>query len=258
MNKFDVSAFVKTTKRALIKHSPGILTGIGIAGMISTTIFAVRATPKALKLIDQKMEEDNVDELTPVETIKVAWKCYIPAVITGVTSTACLIGASSVNAKRNAALATAYTLSETALKEYKDKVIETIGEKKEKIIREKIDQDHLDQKPLSKSNVIFTDKGNTLCFDYHSGRYFKSDIDHIKRARNELNRRLVGNGYVSLNDFYDELDLEHTKMGYELGWDLDDGNVEIEFSAQLANDETPCIVINYEVAPHHNFDRFAY
>lgn len=258
MNKFDVPKFVKTTKGALIKNGPGLLTGLGITGMVSTIVFAVRATPKALRRIDQEKDYLEVDELTPLETVKVTWKYYIPAAITFTTSAACLIGASSVSAKRNAALATAYTLSETALKEYKAKVVETIGEKKEKIIREKIDKDHLDQKPLNTSNVIFTDKGNTLCFDYHSGRYFKSDIDHIKRARNELNRRLVGNGYVSLNDFYDELDLEHTKMGYELGWDLDDGNVEIEFSAQLANDETPCIVINYEVAPHHNFDRFAY
>lgn len=258
MNKLDVSKFVKNTKGALIKNGPGLLTGLGIAGMLSTIAFAVKATPKALKRIDQEKDQLEVDVLTPLETVKVTWKYYIPAAITFTTSAACLIGASSVNARRNAALATAYTLSETALKEYKAKVIETIGEKKEKIIREKIDKDHIDRKPVTKSNVIFTEKGNTLCFDYHSGRYFKSDIDHIKRAVNELNRRLVGNGYVSLNDFYDELDLEHTKMGYDLGWDLDDGNVEIDFSAQIANDDTPCIVINYEVAPHHNFDRFAF
>lgn len=256
MNKFDVPKFVKTTKGALIKNGPSLLTGLGITGMVSTIVFAVRATPKALRRIDQEKDYLEVDELTPLETVKVTWKYYIPAAITFTTSAACLIGASSVSAKRNAALATAYTLSETALKEYKAKVIETIGEKKEKIIREKIDKDHIDQRPVSKSNVIFTEKGNTLCFDYHSGQYFKSDIDHIKRAVNELNRRLVGNGYVALNDFYDELDLPHTKMGYELGWDLDDGMVEIDFSAQIA-EETPCIVINYEVAPHHNFDRFA-
>lgn len=258
MNKPNFANLLKNTRTVLVKHSPEILTGMGIAGMVMTTIFAVKATPKALKLIDDKKKEEHTDKLTPVETVKAAWTPYIPAAITGVTSIACIIGASSVNLRRNAALATAYTLSETALKEYKDKVIETIGEKKEKDIRDKIHKDHLDQKPITGSNVIFTDKGNTLCFDYHSGRYFKSDIDHIKRAVNELNRRLVGNGYVSLNDFYDELDLEHTKMGYDLGWELDDGNVEIEFSAQIANDETPCIVINYEVAPHHNFDRFAF
>lgn len=258
MNKPNFANLLKSTRTVLVKHSPEILTGMGIAGMVMTTVLAIKATPKALKLIEDKKKEEHTDKLTPVETVKVAWKPYIPMVITGVSSIACIVGASSVNMRRNAAIATAYTLSETALKEYKAKVVETIGEKQEKVIREKISKDHIDQKPVTKSNVIFTDKGNTLCFDYHSGRYFKSDIDHIKRAVNELNRRLVGNGYVSLNDFYDELDLEHTKMGYDLGWELDDGNVEIEFSSQIANDDTPCIVINYEVAPHHNFDKFAY
>jgi hypothetical protein len=258
MNKPNIANLLKSTRTVLVKHSPEILTGMGIAGMVMTTVLAIKATPKALKLIEDKKKEEHTDKLTPVETVKAAWKPYIPVAITGVTSIACIVGASSVNTRRNAALATAYTLSETALKEYKDKVIETIGEKHEKEIREKINKDHIDQKPVTKSNVIFTDKGNTLCFDYHSGRYFRSDIDHIKRAVNELNRRLVGNGYVSLNDFYDELDLEHTKMGYDLGWEIDDGNVEIDFSAQIANDDTPCIVINYEVAPHHNFDKFAF
>ena len=81
------------------------------------------------------------------------------------------------------------------------------------------------------SNII-TDKGNTLCFDSLSGRYFKSDIDKIKRAVNNLNRELTYDMYVSLNDFYDELDLDHTKIGDELGWNLDDGLIDVYFGSQ--------------------------
>ena len=130
MNKLNLSKIVKGVQVGLTKHSSEILTGIGIAGMITTTILAVKATPKALGLIEESKKEWGVDELSPIDTIKVAWKPYIPAMATGVASVACLIGASSVNMKRNAALATAYKLSETAFSEYKEKVVETNPEMK--------------------------------------------------------------------------------------------------------------------------------
>ncbi len=116
----NISQIFKSIKDGAVKHSPEILTGIGIAGMISTTILAVKATPKALRLIEEA-EEYEIYELTKIEKIKVAWKPYVPAFITGTASIACLIGANSVNARRNAALATAYQLSATALSEYKEK-----------------------------------------------------------------------------------------------------------------------------------------
>lgn len=257
MSKPGVSHLLKNAQMAISKHSPEILTGIGIAGMITTTVLAVGMTPKALRRIEEKKKEEGKDKLTVAETVKTTWKYYIPAAVTGATSIACVIGASKVHTKRNAALATAYKLSETALTEYREKVIETLGEKKEKLVREKIDKDHLEQKPVSKSQVIITNKGNTLCFDYHSGRYFHSDIDTIKKAVNELNRRMVLDMYVSLNDFYDELELEHTSMGDELGWNFDDGLVEIDFSSHLADDGTPCVVMSYRVAPHRNYYNFA-
>ena len=122
MNKLNLSNISKGIRTAVTKHSPEILTGIGITGMITTTIMAVRATPKALILI-----EERGNSLTPIETVKAAWTCYIPAAITGCLSIVCLIGASSVNVRRNAALAAAYTLSESALKEYQEKVVEHIG-----------------------------------------------------------------------------------------------------------------------------------
>ena len=137
MSKFNSTKFISSIKSTIVSHSPEILTGIGIAGMIATSIMAIKATPKAIKLIEEK-EKEVGDKLTPIETIKATWKCYIPATVTCVTSTACLIGASSVNARRNAALATAYSLSKTALSEYKDAVVETIGEKKEKVVRENV------------------------------------------------------------------------------------------------------------------------
>ena len=257
--KLNVSKLCKNVKVMVSKRSPEILTGLGIAGMITTTVLAVKATPKALDLIaraeDEKFDNGHGDKLTVSEKMKVAWKPYIPAAITGIASISCIIGASSVHAKRNAAIAAAYNLSQTALTEYKEKVVETIGEKKEQAIKDKIAKDKIKKDPVSKSEVIVTGKGNTLCYDAFNSRYFYSDIDQIKRAINELNRIMLNQMYVSLNDFYDELNLKHSGNGDELGWKLDDGFIEVDFSSQLSDDGRPCLVIEYMVAPRYDYSK---
>ena len=258
MRKPNLANFMANTREFINKRSPEILTGIGIAGMITTTALAVRATPKALELIEEKKDEDAVDELSSLEVVKTAWKPYIPAAVTGIVSVACLIGASSANAKRNAALATAYKLSETALSEYREKVVETIGEKKEKTVRDKVAEERVKNNPVSKSEVIVTNNGTTLCFDPISARYFKSSIDKIKRAENELNKQMLHDisGYVSLNDFYDELGLDHTTIGDDLGWNVNK-LIDISFSSQLNDNGEPSVVLDYLVAPKSNFYKFS-
>lgn len=255
MGKFN--QMIKGAELFLRKRSPEILTGVGIAGMIGTTILAVKATPKALRLIEEKKAELDCDKLTPVETVKATWKCYIPAAVTGLTSVGCLVGASSVNARRNAALATAYSLSQTALTEYKEKVVETIGEKKEQVIRDNIAKDKIERDPVKSSEVIVTDKGTTLCYDGVFGRYFRSNKDTLDRAVNAMNRRMVsGDMYVSLNEFYMEIGLPPVDIGEQLGWNIDDGTIELDYSSQLAEDGTPCLVIEYNVAPRYGFSQY--
>ena len=183
MDKSNVTKFFNNAKAVLSKHSPEILTGIGVAGMITTTVLAVKATPKAMWLIEEEKYRLEKEDLTVIETVKTAWKPYIPAVITGASSIACVIGASSVSARRNAALATAYQMSRTALTEYKSKVIETIGEKKERVVRDKIAQDKVENNPVSKSEVYITEKGETLFLDPLSQRYFKSDIEKVRKIQ---------------------------------------------------------------------------
>lgn len=256
MDKSNITNIIKGIKASISRHSPEILTGIGIAGMVTTIILAVKATPKAIKLIEAEKQAKHVDALSPVDTVKTVWKCYIPAAMTGVSSIACLIGSNAINAKRNAALTTVYTLSEMARNEYKEKVIETIGEKKERTIKEKVDAERIKKDPVNKKEVIITEKGTTLCYDHVFGRYFKSDIDIINRAMNKINREIVINMYASLNDFYAELGLSPVEMGYDLGWNIDDGTIEIEPSSQLADDGTPCLVIDYSVSPKYNYSRF--
>lgn len=245
---------INNIKASLVKHTPEILTGVGIAGMVTTTVLAVKATPKAALILENAREEKQ-EPLTKTEVIKHAWKCYIPAAITGATSIACLVGASSVSMRRNAALATAYNISKVALKEYKEKVVETIGEKKEQTVIDAIAQDKLEKDPIRNREVIITDKGAALCYDSLSGRYFKSDRDHIMRAINKLNRRIVTDMYVSLNEFYWELGLDSIELGNDLGWNIDDGQIDIDFSSKLAEDDTPCLVMLYSVAPRYDYTR---
>lgn len=259
MNTQNVTRLLKIAKSKVSKHSPEILTGIGIAGMITTTVFAVKATPKALKKIEERKEELNLENegLKPAEIVKTCWKCYAPAVATGAFSIACLVGANSVNARRNAALATAYKISETALSEYREKVVETIGEKKEQAVRDAVAKDKVEKNPVSKTEVIITEKGNTLCYDAHSDRYFKSDIDKIRRAVNNLNYRMTSGMemYISLNEFYDEIGLSHTQIGDDLGWVVNDGLIDISFSSQIADNDTPCIVIEHLKPPVYNYNK---
>ena len=257
MSKEGLKRTIKSAGRVLTKYSPGILTGIGITGMIGATFMAVKATPKALYLIEAKKEESEVEELTPVETIKTCWKCYIPATLTTVVSAACLIGASTVSAKRNAALATAYSISEAALREYQEKVVEVIGEKKEKAVRDAVAKDQIERDPVTKSEVVIIDSNsNTLCYEPLSGRYFKSTIDKIKKAEIKLDRQMIQEMYVSLNDFYWEIGLDGTDLGDKMGWNLSKGYMDLSFSSQLADDGTPCAVIVYGIPPVYDYQRY--
>ncbi len=256
MSKGSVKDFIKHAEIWTTKHSPEILTGLGITGMFSMTVMAVKATPKAMRLIEEKKREEQVDALSVGETIKVAWKPYIPVALTGIFSTACLIGANSVNSRRNAALAAAYKLSETAISEYKSKVVETIGEKKEKAIRDKVAEDRVKSDPVTKKEVFITNKGKTLCYDYQSGRYFESDIDEVKKVENKLNKRMLNEMYVSLNDFYEELGLEPSDIGSKMGWNIDMGMIEMDFSSQLSDDGRPCLVIDFNIPPKYGYSKF--
>lgn len=256
MKKIDLAGVFRGAHGVIQKYSPEILTGIGIAGMITTTVLAVKATPKALMLIEEKKLDTNTDKLHPVDIVKTTWPCYIPPVVTGVMSIGCLIGASSVNIRRNAAIATAYALSETTLKEYRDKVVETIGEKKEIEVRDAIAKDKVDRHPVNPNEVIVTNAGDSLCFEPLSGRYFRSNVDKVKRAQNELNNMLLKNIHASLNDFYYEIGLDDTKTGDMLGWDIQvSGMTDIRFSTQMANNE-PCLVIDFIVPPVYDYQKY--
>lgn len=259
MGKSNLNQVAKTVKAAVVKHSPAILTGIGITGMITTAVLAVKATPKALDIIEdikERHSEDTEKKVIAKEFITKVTPLYAPAVVTGVASAACLIGANSIHSKRNAVLAAAYTISDTAYREYREKVVETMGEKKDKMVRDEIAKDKLKNDPVQNSEVVVTKHGTSLCYDGMFGRYFVSDRETIRRAITRMNRNIVTDMYVSLNEFYDELDIPPVKIGDYLGWNIDDGEIDIDFSSDVAEDGRPCLVMTYTVAPKDNFSSF--
>lgn len=269
MGKFKMPSFVQGVLKFATEHSPEILTGMGIAGMATTAVLVGTATPKAMRLIDEELENREIDrkngvdekfaptEISKSDALKLCWKCYIPAAITFVASTACLIGASSVHLQRNAALVAAYKLSETALTEYREKVIETVGEKKEQIVREKVAQERLDKTPIANKEILIVGDGECICYDYISKRYFKSSESKLKEIENNLNKRMLHDicGSASLNDFYNEIgspDLDPVEYGYDIGWNTEH-LIDLDIYGGKTSDGRPCLVVGHRAAPKYNY-----
>ena len=237
------------------QNKPTILMIIGTIGAGVTTLLAIEATPKALKLIEEKKREEKIDQLTPFETICTVWKCYIPTMVTGTTSVLCLIGANSEHNRRHAALAAAASISETALRDYKEKTREIVGEKKEQQIRDAVAAEQIRRNPVKDNEVIITEKGTTLCYDALSGRYFEHDIDQLRRVEIYMNRQLNSEMYMSVNEYYDEIGLAHNDVGDYLGWNIDQGAIEMYFSSKLAKNDRPCLVVGFNHTPKYDFDK---
>ena len=238
------------------KHSPEILIAVGVTGMIAAVIEAVRETPRAVEKIKEdsrNAHDGDPHAYTKKEAFKSAWRYYVPTAILTATSSACIFGGASINLKRNAALIAAYTMSDTALKTYKEQVRETFGNTAEKKIIDGEAKKVLSEHPVSPEVVIQTGQGNSLCYDKVFGGYFESDITAIKKAMVEVNREIVTHNYASLNDFYDFLGLPPIEIGDLLGWNLDDGPIEANLSAQIASDGRPCIVLSYNEIPDAKF-----
>jgi len=262
----QVREIAKNLGGVISKNSPTILTGAAVTGLITTVIFAVRATPKALSLIDEELYARKGDEmygeygsdigericsLPAKDVVRITWKCYIPTAGVAATTVMCIIGANHISLRRNAALASVYSLTETAFKEYQAKVVETVGKNKELKVRDEIAADLLKANPQSSSEVIITGKGETLCFDRLCGRYFESDIEYIRRAINEINHTLMNDMFVTLNELYYEIGLPPNDLGDELGWHIDNGLIEPAFSTQLTDKGVPCLVLYFEVYPRN-------
>lgn len=256
-----LASFAKGVEKFVQDNSPAILTAIGVVGTLSTAYFTGKASFKAVKVINEEqariLREDLDAEIpmTNKEKFYLTWKLYIPAAGTGVMTIACIVCANRIGNRRAAAMAAAYSISERAFTEYKEKVIEKIGENKERQVRDELAQDRVNRNPKSKNEVIISGGGEVLCYDEYSGRYFESSMEEIKKAMNDTNYRIINDGFASLGDFYERLSLPSTKYSEEVGWNTDHP-LEILFSTTMSDDNKPCLAIDYQTVPTRGFNRF--
>lgn len=255
----------KSMKRA----SPTILTCIGAVGMVATVVLAVRATPKALRLIEaaeDRRDDPNLtqESLTKTEIIKTTWKCYIPATVTGTATLVCIFGANILNRRQQASLVSAYALVSRSYNDYKRKVKEICGEDAHKqvmasLVAEKSTKPPLYAGTLGKMTSLGFDEAHEeelLFYDAISERYFQATISQVLQAEYHLNRNFaLGGGFTSLNQFYDFLGIDKVPGGDEIGWMVSDGLYWVDFDHVKTivddglNGEVECYIIDAPFPP---------
>lgn len=211
------------SKLFIERNSSTILTCVGAAGVIATAISAVKATPKALQLLE-KAKCDKKAELTLSEKIRIAGPSYIPSIVIGGSTIACIFGANALNKRQQAALTGAYALLDSSYKEYRNKVKEIHGDEGHKQIVERISKDR-----YVRCKDLKTIDNKEDFFDFFSLISFKSTLNDIHNAENQLNYMLDSRGYVLLSEFYDLIGVECGDVDCKLGWSRSSGCNRIEF-----------------------------
>lgn len=240
--------------RFIKRHSSTILTYVGGAGVIVTAVMAVKATPKAIRLCEQA-EEAKGERLTKFETIKTAGPVYIPTILTGSATIACIFGANVLNKRKQAALMSAYALLDSSYKEYKEKVNELYGDEAQTKVKEEIAKDHYNEEDID------LEDGKELFFDEFSGRYFESTIYDVRTAQYNINKDMALQTSVSLNDYYAYLDIPPIEGGDELGWSSGmcfdaywQSWIDFNHYRTVMDDGLECCIVGFFTEPFVGYD----
>lgn len=244
----------------LKKNSATILTVAAAAGVITTSVLSAKAAIKASRVLTHK-EEKKGEKLTLEETISAVWTIYIPPVVAGMSTIACMFGANILNQRQQASLASAYALVDNSYKEYKAKLKELYGEEAHNNIIDAIAAKKCEDVYISAGGLesaynqeIESDTEPRLFYDEYSGRYFESTIEKVLLAEYHLNRNYILRGFARLNDFYEFLGLEQTDYDEAVGWDICSEIYWIDFNHRKTligddNDSFECYVIEMPYYP---------
>lgn len=259
----QISQFGKMAERIVSDNAPTILTALGVVGTVGTAYLTAKASFKASKKIEEKkfikhLHEPGISmtveaankELSNTDTLKLVWSCYIPPVAAGVGTIGAIVFANRISAKRMAALAAGYGLLDSRFEEYKTKMQEKLGIKKEREARDEIAQDRTEDNQPPTTLII--NEGKALFRDEPTGRYFESTMEDIRRAENELNRKIIKDEYAVLTDWYEMIGLPPTSLSEEFGWEMSNDTVEIVKTAVMTQSGRPCITLDYNVHPIRN------
>lgn len=267
LNKNDILALSNTIKVFFIKNETKILTGASLLMFGGAVASAIPATKKATKIVRTELGYDeltsNKNPPSKKDILKATWKCYIPTVLLSAGGTACVIGSAIRSSRKYTALETAYILGDKATKAYKEKVVDAVGEEKEKEIEKNVREEkakEIEEKNIDLSNDILkycsgSKKYVPVC-DCISNTVFVIDEEDINVVVNELNRRMRDCMFISLNDLYYELNEKSltknilpSKIGDDLGWNIDKSYIDVDTSCTIKVNGTPCILLDYKVHP---------
>lgn len=240
--------------RLLSDNSPAILTAIGAAGVVTTAYLTGKASFQAAQYITEtEINSDGArNPMSAKEKWESSWRLYIPAAGSAAITIAAIIAANRIGTRKAAAMATAFAISERAFDQYKEKIVERMGENKERAVRDEIAQDNVRNDPPSQSKVIVINGNHALFRDDYSGRYFQSSMEDIKRAQNKINYRILHDGDASLTEFYNELGIPKTSHSDEVGWNTD-LPLELSFSTTLTENDLPCICFSFDNTPRPSY-----
>ena len=249
-----MNGLLKGTQKFVKRNASTILTVVGGAGVVTTTVLAIKATPKALVLLDNAKAEKG-EELTKVEKVKVAAPAYIPTVVTGVTTLACIFGANMLNKRQQASLISAYALLDNSYKEYKNKVTELYGEDANDRVNEELAKDKYEKTEVKNDEKLF--------YDFYSGQFFKSTLTKVAQAEYQLNRDIHTRGWAELNEFYERLGIDDFEKYEALGW-AEGGNYEMYWQAWVdfnhnkvtMDDGTEYIAITFFQEPYVGYEEY--
>lgn len=248
------------------RNASTILTGLGCIGVVATTIMAVKATPKALRLIEEA-ETKKGEKLTKWEKTRIAVPTYVPSVLIGLSTLACVVGSNILNQKAQASIISAYALLDQSYKDYRRKLKELYGKETDQeilnaIVIEKAEDQYISAEYFATNCDLSTEEHSIrpkIFYDEYSKRFFETTIEQVMTAEYHLNRNYVLRGYSVLNELYDFLGLEPTDAGSIMGWaPLDEGMYWIEFNHRKAEleDGTEFYILEMPFEPRIDYDEY--
>lgn len=253
------------------KNAPMLLMIAGIGGLAATVISAVKATPMAIDKMDDEIanryENGEIEyeelpmsvaksdmayrfeELGPKQIAKSCWKCYVPTVILGALSISAFIGSYKISTARLTAMTAMYEFTANAYDRYRRNVAKASPKTDVKAAKASRDEK---VKAISESKFEGVPEGKEVCIDLFTGNVFYSTREDVLAAVSKMKDRfLSGEMFISLNEFYDEVDANHVEVGDDVGW-TPETYLDVQFDSTLRNGK-PCLTIGYFANPRFDY-----
>lgn len=256
-----IGSLLRRFEKLAVDNSPVILTSIGAVGVLTTAYLTRRATIRSARIMYDAQVSRNLsrtdgygDIITPKEEALLTWKEYIPPFVTGVLTVAAIVTSNRVSSRRAAALAVAYSISERTFEEYRAKIVEKLGPRKEEAARDEIAKEAFSKAQQNSREVLVAGNGEVLCYDLYTGRTFLSDVETMRQAQNDINHQIIHEMSASLTDFYYKIGLSSTAISDEVGWNVD-RLLELRFTSVLTEQNKPAVAVGFHVSPIRNYHK---